>query len=74
MVPYKNHTTLGNSCSCAEVIDVFSWSEALILMEILNGGRRRRSQLKTHADSWAAVCCGRAERRIRAYRRLFTDD
>jgi hypothetical protein len=41
MVPYKNHTTMGNSCSSAEGIDVFSKSEGLTLMDILNGSGKR---------------------------------
>jgi hypothetical protein len=47
MVPYKNHTTLDNSYSCAEDIDVFSWSEGLTLIDILN----RVGELKTTMDT-----------------------
>jgi hypothetical protein len=51
MVPYKNHTTLGNSCSCAEVIDVFSWSEGLTLIGIRKRGSEKNEERLEHAQT-----------------------
>jgi hypothetical protein len=61
--PYKCHTTLGNNLVVPE-------PRALMYLagpkasssRTSSTSRRRWSQLRPHADSWEAVCCGRAGR------------